>query len=92
MKKACQHQKKQRSVTKVLLDQAGQIAGFYTLATGQPSQLEQLGSQADVVGTPDASVETGTRTATVAEIASPFPPGSGVVFGNPFSIPLTLPC
>jgi GNAT superfamily N-acetyltransferase len=33
--KAWQHQKKHLSVTKVLLDQGEQIAGFYTLATGQ---------------------------------------------------------
>ena len=33
--KAWQHQKKHLSVTKVLLDQAQQIAGFYSLATGQ---------------------------------------------------------
>ena len=33
--KALQHQEKHLSVTKVLLDDAGAIAGFYTLATGQ---------------------------------------------------------
>ena len=33
--KAWQHQKKHLSVTKVLLDNVDQIAGFYTLATGQ---------------------------------------------------------
>jgi GNAT superfamily N-acetyltransferase len=33
--KAWQHQEKHLSVTKVLLAQTGQIAGFYTLATGQ---------------------------------------------------------
>lgn len=33
--KAFQHQEKRLSVTKVLLDPARQIAGFYTLATGQ---------------------------------------------------------
>ncbi len=33
--KAWQHQKKHLSVTKVLIDQVGQIAGYYTLATGQ---------------------------------------------------------
>jgi GNAT superfamily N-acetyltransferase len=33
--KALQHQEKHLSVTKVLLDEAGQIAGYYTLATGQ---------------------------------------------------------
>ena len=33
--KALQHQEKRLSVTKVLLDQAGTIAGYYTLATGQ---------------------------------------------------------
>jgi GNAT superfamily N-acetyltransferase len=33
--KALQHQKKRLSVTKVLIDQPGTIAGFYTLATGQ---------------------------------------------------------
>jgi len=33
--KALQHQKKRLSTTKVLLDESGQIAGFYTLATGQ---------------------------------------------------------
>jgi GNAT superfamily N-acetyltransferase len=33
--KAWQHQKKRLSVTKVLLDETDQIAGFYTLATGQ---------------------------------------------------------
>lgn len=43
--KALQHQEKRLSATKVLLDQAGGIAGFYTLATGQvdfgdlPSEL-----------------------------------------------------
>jgi GNAT superfamily N-acetyltransferase len=33
--KALQHQKKRLSVSKVLLSDAGSIAGFYTLATGQ---------------------------------------------------------
>ena len=33
--KALQHQDKRLSVTKALLDQAGAIAGYYTLATGQ---------------------------------------------------------
>jgi GNAT superfamily N-acetyltransferase len=33
--KALQHQGKHLSVTKSLLDSAGQIAGYYTLATGQ---------------------------------------------------------
>ena len=33
--KAWQHQKKHLSVTKVLLDTDGQIAGYYTLPTGQ---------------------------------------------------------
>lgn len=33
--KALQHQKKHLSSTKVLLDAAGAIAGYYTLATGQ---------------------------------------------------------
>jgi GNAT superfamily N-acetyltransferase len=33
--KALQNQKKHLSATKVLLDDAGAIAGFYTLATGQ---------------------------------------------------------
>jgi ribosomal protein S18 acetylase RimI-like enzyme len=33
--KALQHQKKQLSVTKVLVDAQGVIAGYYTLATGQ---------------------------------------------------------
>jgi GNAT superfamily N-acetyltransferase len=33
--KALQNQDKHLSVTKVLLDKAGQIAGYYTLATGQ---------------------------------------------------------
>ena len=33
--KALQHQDKRLSVTKALLDPPGQIAGFYTLATGQ---------------------------------------------------------
>ena len=33
--KALQHQEKRLSVTKVVLDQAGAIAGYYTLATGQ---------------------------------------------------------
>lgn len=33
--KALQHQEKHLSVTKVLLDQAEAIAGYYTLATGQ---------------------------------------------------------
>lgn len=33
--KALQHQEKRLSATKVLLDAAGDIAGFYTLATGQ---------------------------------------------------------
>jgi GNAT superfamily N-acetyltransferase len=33
--KALQNQDKHLSVTKVLLDEAGQIAGYYTLATGQ---------------------------------------------------------
>ena len=33
--KALQHQEKNLSVTKVLLDAAGNIAGYYTLATGQ---------------------------------------------------------
>lgn len=43
--KALQNQEKRLSATKVLLDQDGQIAGFYTLATGQvdfgdlPSEL-----------------------------------------------------
>lgn len=32
---ALQHQKKQLSVTRVLLDESDRIAGFYTLATGQ---------------------------------------------------------
>lgn len=32
---ALQHQKKHLSVTKVLLDPSGRIAGYYTLATGQ---------------------------------------------------------
>lgn len=33
--KALQHQDKHLSVTKVLLDEAGEVAGYYTLATGQ---------------------------------------------------------
>jgi GNAT superfamily N-acetyltransferase len=33
--RALQHQEKHLSVTKVLLDEAGAIAGYYTLATGQ---------------------------------------------------------
>jgi len=33
--KALQHQEKHLSITKVLLDEAGAIAGYYTLATGQ---------------------------------------------------------
>ncbi len=33
--KALQHQEKNLSVTKVLLDSGGNLAGFYTLATGQ---------------------------------------------------------
>jgi GNAT superfamily N-acetyltransferase len=33
--KAWQHQKKHLSVTRVLLDDANQIVGYYTLATGQ---------------------------------------------------------
>lgn len=33
--KALQHQDKRLSVTKALLDERGEIAGFYTLATGQ---------------------------------------------------------
>lgn len=33
--KALQHQQKHLSVTKVLVDEAGSIAGYYTLATGQ---------------------------------------------------------
>jgi GNAT superfamily N-acetyltransferase len=33
--KALQHQEKHLSVTKVLLDDSGAIAGYYTLATGQ---------------------------------------------------------
>jgi GNAT superfamily N-acetyltransferase len=33
--KALQHQQKHLSATKVLVDPAGAIAGFYTLATGQ---------------------------------------------------------
>lgn len=33
--KALQHQKKRLSATKALLDPQGEIAGFYTLATGQ---------------------------------------------------------
>ncbi len=33
--KALQHQTKHLSVTKVLLDEAGAVAGYYTLATGQ---------------------------------------------------------
>lgn len=33
--KAVQHQAKRLSATKVLVDSAGDIAGFYTLATGQ---------------------------------------------------------
>ena len=33
--KALQHQDKRLSVTKVLLDPAGSITGYYTLATGQ---------------------------------------------------------
>lgn len=33
--KALQHQVKHLSVTKVLVDQTGAIAGYYTLATGQ---------------------------------------------------------
>ena len=33
--KALQHQSKHLSVTKVLIDDAGAIAGYYTLATGQ---------------------------------------------------------
>lgn len=33
--KALQHQEKHLSATKVLLDQSGAIAGYYTLATGQ---------------------------------------------------------
>jgi len=33
--KALQHQQKHLSVTKVLLDDSGVIAGYYTLATGQ---------------------------------------------------------
>lgn len=43
--KALQHQEKRLSVTKVLIDESKQIAGFYTLATGQvdfgdlPSEL-----------------------------------------------------
>ena len=32
--KALQHQKKHLSATKVLVDEAGEIAGYYTLATG----------------------------------------------------------
>lgn len=33
--KALQHQEKRLSVTKALVDSAGSLAGFYTLATGQ---------------------------------------------------------
>jgi len=33
--KTLQHQEKHLSVTKVLIDKAGTIAGYYTLATGQ---------------------------------------------------------
>ena len=33
--KALQHQEKHLSATKILLDPAGEIAGYYTLATGQ---------------------------------------------------------
>ena len=33
--KALQNQEKRLSVTKVLLDETGAIAGYYTLATGQ---------------------------------------------------------
>jgi GNAT superfamily N-acetyltransferase len=33
--KALRHQEKHLSVTKVLLDEAGAVAGYYTLATGQ---------------------------------------------------------
>jgi len=33
--KALQHQEKHLSVTKILLDEVGAIAGYYTLATGQ---------------------------------------------------------
>jgi hypothetical protein len=33
--KAWQHQRKHLSVTKVLLDENGQITGYYTVATGQ---------------------------------------------------------
>jgi GNAT superfamily N-acetyltransferase len=33
--KALQHQEKHLSVTRVLLDESGNIAGYYTLATGQ---------------------------------------------------------
>jgi GNAT superfamily N-acetyltransferase len=33
--KGLQHQEKHRSVTRVLLDEAGAIAGYFTLATGQ---------------------------------------------------------
>lgn len=33
--KALQHQQKHLSVTKILLDDAGDIVGYYTLATGQ---------------------------------------------------------
>jgi GNAT superfamily N-acetyltransferase len=33
--KALQHQEKHLSITKALLDEAGAIAGYYTLATGQ---------------------------------------------------------
>ena len=46
--KALQHQDKRLSATKVLLDQDGAIAGFYTLATGQvdfgdlPSELARM--------------------------------------------------
>jgi GNAT superfamily N-acetyltransferase len=46
--KAIQHQAKHLSVTKVLTDKAGVIAGYYTLATGQidfsdlPAELAKL--------------------------------------------------
>jgi GNAT superfamily N-acetyltransferase len=46
--KALQHQEKHLSVTKVLLDDKGTIAGYYTLATGQVDFSDlpaELGSQ-----------------------------------------------
>ena len=55
--KALQNQDKHLSVTKVLLDDAGAVAGYYTLATGQVDFGDLPADVVDVVRQGDAGVE-----------------------------------